>query len=150
MNAYLLPALLPAEVNAIVAAQRTLVGSDPVLKLLTGATAYVFRYVKNADGTVGHYRLRSRILLAYGPRHTDKGHLLATVAPAAHIMLDPLDSEGVYIPMATLEYHIVTYRETTMEGKMVVGLVSEADIAQFEVMLHDPQPEVKPRLYLVK
>lgn len=146
MNAY----LLPAEVHAMVAAQRALVGSGPVMRLLTGATAYVFRYVKNADGTVGHYRLRSRILQAYGPRHTDKGHLLATVAPAAHIMLDPQDSEGVYIPMATLEYHIVTYREASLDEKLVVGLITEADIAEFEVMLHDPQPETKPHLYVVK
>lgn len=146
MNAY----LLPAEVHAMVAAQRTLVASDPVLRLLTGATAYVFRYVKNADGTVGHYRLRSRILLANGPRHTDKGHLLATVAPAAHIILDPQDSEGIYIPMATLEYHVVTYREASLDEKLVVGLVSEVDIAEFEVMLHDPRPETKPHLYVVK
>jgi hypothetical protein len=146
MSAY----LLPAEINAMITTQRSMVESDAVLKMLTGATAFVFRFTKNPDGSVGHYRLRSRILLAHGPRHTDKGHLLATLTMAAHVTLDPLDSEGVYIPMATLEYHIVTYRETTMEGKMVVGLVSEADIAQFEVMLHDPQPEVKPRLYLVK
>ncbi len=146
MNAY----LLPAEVHAMVAAQRALVGSGPVMRLLTGSTAYVFRYVKNADGTVGHYRLRSRILQAYGPRHTDKGHLVATVAPAAHIMLDPQDSEGVYIPMATLEYHIVTYREASLDEKLVVGLITEADIAEFEVMLHDPQPETKPHLYVVK
>ena len=34
--------------------------------------------------------------------------------------------------------------------KLVVGLITEADIAEFEVMLHDPRPETKPHLYVVK
>lgn len=48
--------------------------------------------------------------MAHGPRHTEKGHLLATLTPAAHLLVDPLDDEGIYIPMATKEYHIVTFR----------------------------------------
>ena len=146
MSAY----LLPAEVNAIVHNQQSLVGDDHVLKLLTGATAFVFRYVRNSDGSIAHYRLRSRILMAHGPRHTEKGHLLVTLTPAAHLVVDPLDDEGVYIPMATKEYHIVTFREPSMENKMVIGLVSENEIKDFELTLHDPKPDIKPHLYLVK
>lgn len=37
-----------------------------------------------------------------------------------------------------------------MENKMVIGLVSEIEIKDFELTLHDPKPDIKPHLYLVK